>query len=138
MRASRGELLAARFWSRVRITDGCWEWTANHLPAGYGLVKAEGRSHLAHRVSWELAHGPIPAGMLVLHRCDNPACVRPDHLWLGTQKQNIADMLTKGRGLTPAQQATIKHPSGADHWTHRHPELVPSGDNHWRKRNRQA
>lgn len=66
-------------------------------PAGYGYFRLEGKTELAHRVAWDLERGPIPAGMCVLHRCDNRRCVAVDHLWLGTQAENNADMRAKGR-----------------------------------------
>lgn len=88
----------ARFWGRVRKSDtGCWLWLGWRLPSGYGMVRYEGRDVGAHRVSWELTHGALPAGAFVLHRCDNPPCVRPDHLFLGSAKSNTQDMLRKGR-----------------------------------------
>ena len=86
-----------RFWGKVTIGDGCWEWQACGSREGYGRFGLGGRVLLAHRVSWTFANGPIPAGMHVLHRCDNPACVRPGHLFLGTNDDNIADMDAKGR-----------------------------------------
>lgn len=93
-------LLAERFWEKVNKTNYCWEWTASkHL--GYGSFAIE-RSHPigAHRVSWELTNGPIPENLFVCHHCDNRGCVRPDHLFLGTQKDNIVDMLNKDRATT--------------------------------------
>lgn len=97
---TKGTALAARFWSRIRKTDGCWLWTGVDNGHGYGVIRAGGRGGrtlLAHRVSWELHHGPIPAGVWVLHRCDVRACVRPDHLFLGDATANNRDMARKGR-----------------------------------------
>lgn len=95
--------LATRFWSKVLKTDGCWLWMGARHPQGYGnigLPKDEnGRYPIgkAHRVSWELHNGPIPAGLLVMHRCDNPPCVNPDHLFVGTVGDNVRDSASKGR-----------------------------------------
>jgi hypothetical protein len=86
------------FWDKVWIGDECWEWRGcrNRL-GGYGRLSIDGQRVLAHRVAWEMEQGPVPDGIRVLHRCDNPPCVRPDHLFLGTQADNIADMRAKGR-----------------------------------------
>jgi hypothetical protein len=89
-----------RFWKNVRKSDACWEWTANRSTAGYGHIKKGGRQGEqlgAHRVSWELHNGPIPPGLFVCHHCDNPRCVRPDHLFLGTTTDNVRDAICKGR-----------------------------------------
>ena len=97
--SDRGRNLAleVRFWAKVKKTAGCWLWTAS-TRNGYGQIGNPGRKVLlAHRVSWELANGPIPDGMWVLHRCDNPPCVRPSHLFLGTPKMNSQDSKRKGR-----------------------------------------
>jgi hypothetical protein len=99
------ESLAQRFWKYARKTDGCWPWAGEWSTHGYGMIRVlvveNGRRRrrwlAAHRVSWELAHGPIPAGLGVLHRCDNPPCVNPVHLFLGTHKDNMADCSRKGR-----------------------------------------
>lgn len=94
---TRNEALAARLWPRVILGDGCWEWTGPRNPNGYGTLAFEGRPQRAHRAAWEVSRGPIPAGAHVLHRCDNPPCVRPDHLFLGSNKDNVADRHAKGR-----------------------------------------
>lgn len=92
-----------RFWEKVEkgdSEDSCWVWIAKskHL-FGYGVLglKKENRQVMAHRFAYELLVGPIPDGLFVLHRCDNPPCVNPDHLFLGTQKDNLDDMTQKGR-----------------------------------------
>lgn len=75
----------------------CVEWTKARTEHGYGRQSVNGRLVYAHRVAWEKANGPIPDGLLVLHRCDNPACVNVDHLFLGTQRDNMRDASRKGR-----------------------------------------
>lgn len=91
----------ARFWANVDKSGDCWIWKGHKIERGYGLVHVGKFGNiLTHRISWHLAHGPIPSGMFVLHNCpggDNPSCVRPDHLWLGTRIENNADRVKKGR-----------------------------------------
>lgn len=86
-----------RFWSKVAKSDGCWLWQAATHRFGYGMFSLDGRTTTAHRVSWALTNGPVPGGLHVLHRCDVPACVRPDHLFLGTPTDNMQDCAKKER-----------------------------------------
>jgi len=93
-----------RFWSKVDRSagpEGCWLWTGSGDPKGYGTFWHDGRTRKAHRASWLLFKGGIPEGIWVLHRCDNPPCVNPAHLWLGTNADNVADMMRKGRDRHP-------------------------------------
>jgi hypothetical protein len=93
--------ITERFWPKVEKTDECWIWRGARLPKGYGVIGRGGRGNgyiYAHRLSWEMANGPIPDGMAVMHVCDNPPCVRPDHLRLGTTAANNRDMTAKSRG----------------------------------------
>jgi hypothetical protein len=89
-----------RWEAKVERTENHWLWTGSHNLGGYGHLRsgpAPGRLEKAHRLAWEFYRGPLPLGLLVLHRCDIPACVNPDHLFLGTQEDNAMDMVQKGR-----------------------------------------
>jgi len=97
-----------RFWAKVeKRPAGCWLWTGSRDGCGYGTFSV-GR---AHRVSWIIANGPIPQGMRVLHHCDVPPCVRPDHLFLGTPKANNIDFMIKGRRHYNWPMYGEKHPA---------------------------
>lgn len=96
------EPVHVRFWRAVEKTDGCWLWMGCRHYKGYGeftIGKIRGKlsKTKAHRMAWTLSNGEIPAGMLVCHRCDNPQCVNPNHLFLGTAKTNKLDCIFKGR-----------------------------------------
>lgn len=88
---------AKRFWAGVDTTGDCWVWKGSKAGAGYGVLGIDYKSVYAHRFSYELHFGPIPDNLCVLHKCDNPPCVNPDHLFLGTQLDNMDDRNRKGR-----------------------------------------
>jgi hypothetical protein len=95
----RGPCLEERFWPRVNkdTLNGCWIWLGASAPSGHGRIGNHNKVYQTHRVSWELEYGSIPAGLCVLHKCDNPRCVNPEHLFLGTQIENLKDMDQKKR-----------------------------------------
>lgn len=109
-----------RFWARVQKSDGCWIWTGNRTYQGYGSTYNagyyEGKREGAHRIAYRLTYGDFPKELLVCHHCDNPPCVRPDHLFLGSNKDNLLDAKNKGR-----------LPKGEKHWRYLRSELTKRG-----------
>jgi hypothetical protein len=92
-----GLTVAERFWKRVKQGDGCWLWLGSRDKNGYGRMRLNGRPELVTHIAWQLTYGALPKGQVILHVCDNPPCVNPDHLRIGTQQDNIADMHNKER-----------------------------------------
>lgn len=104
--------LKERFYSKVDNSSGpdsCWPWMASCVSGGYGqLGSTKGKANfLAHRLAWEFANGSIPEGMQVLHKCDNRKCCNPNHLFLGTQKENMHDMISKGRKVCRTREESV-------------------------------
>lgn len=124
------KIAVEEFWEEVdktsteatsrHVDTPCWEWTGKRI-GWYGYIVNRVRMKRAHRVAWELTHGPVPDGMCVLHRCDNPLCVNPEHLWSGTHGDNMRDKVAKGR---------CNMPTGKNHWAKRKPERVARGERH--------
>ena len=102
----------SRFWSKVDKSGGCWAWTAYTDMFGYGVVALGYTMARAHRISYEMEKGTIPEGLQVRHLCHNPSCVRPDHLEIGTQKDNMRDMIEAGRCLRGEERPNAKLKSG--------------------------
>lgn len=99
-----------RFWHHVKKTEKCWIWLGAKNSKGYGVVRLHRKraNCFSHRISYEMHKGIIPTGKLVLHTCDNPSCVNPEHLWLGTPLQNSSDMRSKGRNKPGTQRYNAK------------------------------
>lgn len=118
------DVFRSRFWANVRKAgpDECWLWTGETGKKGHGRFALRGKTVSAHRISWALERGPVPDGLCVCHDCpggDNPACVNPSHLWLGTKIDNNRDRVLKGRSA-----------SGLRNGRYTHPESTPRGERH--------
>lgn len=133
----------SRFWAKVdkgASEDSCWIWSGTKDSKGYGRVYLTGTdgkraAFLAHRISYVISYGGIPAGLCILHRCDNPSCVRPDHLFSGTLDDNNKDCAAKGRTAKGDNHPSRLHPEcvarGDLHGSRKHPERLARGDRHY-------
>jgi hypothetical protein len=136
------ERARVRFFAKSRLADSaihgmgtpCLEWMACRDRDGYGQFRIAGKQYKAHRAAWLLANGQVPEGLCVLHRCDNPGCVRLDHLFLGTSADNIADRDAKGRQSQGDAHYARKHPEwlarGDANGSRTHPERLARGERH--------
>ena len=102
--------LEQKFWSKVRKADGCWTWTGAVDAKDYGELRIRRKRVRAHRLSWSFHVGEIPVGQFVLHHCDNPRCVRPDHLFLGSHADNVQDRVNKRRSAYGERNGMHTHP----------------------------
>lgn len=129
--------LRERFESKfTKDAGGCWLWTAGKFPNGYGQISMRKRTSYAHRVSHEIYVGQITKGLFVCHTCDIPSCVNPSHLWLGTNAENRADSVAKGRQARGDNHGSRLHPErlarGDNNGARLYPERMPRGEQHSR------
>jgi len=106
------------FYSKIdsREVGQCWNWSSTVIAGGYGVIRRRGKLWGAHRIAWMLFHGTIPKGLCVCHRCDNRRCVNPEHLFLGTRRDNNLDMVSKGRHSPPPHRMGERHPGSKLTW----------------------
>jgi hypothetical protein len=129
-----------RFWDKVNKTDSCWLWTAGCFQGGYGAFQLDGRTRRAHKLSWEITNGPVAAGLQVMHNCpggDNPKCVNPTHLLLGTPDDHGKDRAKKGQAAKGERHGSRTHPEklarGEKNGRYTKPESTLRGNNHPRR-----
>ena len=129
-------MVAVLFNERVAVgtADQCWEWSGSRFRTGYGRLKIDGKTTSAHRLSWMLHNGPIPDGTCVCHRCDNPPCVNPEHLFLGTKADNNLDRDAKGRTARGDRNGARLHPEtrarGDRNGSRLHADRLARGERH--------
>ena len=113
----RAKTLAEKFWYCAKKQRGCWIWSGEtNARSGYGQFRMRRKHIYAHRASWELANGPIPAGVFVLHHCDIRACVNPEHLFLGSHRDNMRDAASKGKFIGRNHVRGELHPMAKLTW----------------------
>jgi len=124
----------SRFWKKVNKSgaDDCWNWTAGKFRSGYGAFSVLTKLLKAHRISYMITNGPIPEGLFICHKCDNPSCVNPSHLWPGTNSDNLMDASRKGRIAFGLRSGSHTHPerraTGDRSGARRHPETHVRGE----------
>lgn len=126
----------SRFWEKVEVLgeDDCWEWKASKVRGGYGQFWIHGEQVKSHRVAWIITNGQIPLGMLACHKCDNPGCCNPNHLFMGSHKDNAVDKVKKGRAATGDKNGARIKPEklarGDRNGSRLHPERLVRGESH--------